>query len=154
MTEMQSITRAALLRELNDRQIDTFRLDRDDYAPVPWGQLRRAVMTADGAVVLGFRQLHVTLGEWRPGTSEARTPAAWYPTPWTQIEAGMAVMAEVPVLVVADAEVSDGVFAPDVWGGRVFGLPAGADETARREVLDAWAAAVSARVLRRTGDGD
>ena len=150
---MQSTARTALLRELDDRQMDTFGLGRDDYAPVPWEQLRRAVTTADGVVVLGFRQLHVALGEWRPGTSEARTAAAWYPTPWTQIEAGMAVMADVPALVVADAEVGDGIFAPDVWGGRVFGLPASADAAARREILDAWAAAVSARALRRTSRG-
>jgi hypothetical protein len=49
---------------------------RSDYGPWPWQQLRRAIHAADGAVVLGFGQLLVQAGRWRPGTRESASAAS------------------------------------------------------------------------------
>ena len=144
VTDVQQTRGQRFLRELHDRQMDTFGLGRDDYAPVPWEQLRRAVTTADGVVVLGFRQLHVALGEWRPRDREARrrptgtrrpglrSRRAW--RSWRTCRAGG-----------GGPEVGDGMFAPDVWGDACSASRPARSAAARREVLDAWAAAVSAR---------
>ena len=139
------------MRELDARDMETFTIERSQYTSVPWQQLRDAVASAHGVVVCGFGQLHVIAGAWRPGTDEARHAHEWYATPWNQIEAGLAIMARVPVLVTADGEVTDGVFSADVWGDCVFGLSAHSDTLARNEVLARWAAAVVTRTMARTG---
>lgn len=150
LTIEQQTARRDVVRELHDRQIETFILNRTQYETIPWQQLRHVVASADGVVVFGFGQLHVIAGEWRPGTTEARPAAEWYPTPWNQIEAGLAIMASVPVLVTGDIEVTDGVFSPDIWGDCVFGLPMHSDPPLRRRVVDRWATAVRARATGRT----
>lgn len=151
LTNAQAGARSEILRELDALDMETFAIDRSQYTSVPWQQLRHAVASAHGMVVCGFGQLHVIAGEWRPGTSEARRACEWYPTPWNQIEAGLAIMARVPVLVTADGEVNDGVFSVDVWGDCVFGLSAHSDTLARNEVLARWATAVFARTVARPG---
>lgn len=134
--------------------METFAIHRRHYTPVPWQQLRDAVASAHGVVVCGFGQLHVTAGEWRPGTEEARPAQEWYATPWNQIEAGLAIMARVPLLVTANGQLSDGVFSTDVWGDCVFGVPAHAATSARNEVLDRWATAVLARAAGRPAQSE
>jgi hypothetical protein len=110
------------LRALGASGLRVFRLDRDQYSPLPWHQLRELIGRADAAVVMGFRQMSVTTGAWRADTVEAAPALGWYPTAWNQLEAGLAVMASLPVLVVPEAGINDGVFSADVWGGGVYGL--------------------------------
>lgn len=47
--------------------------------------------------------------------------AASYAGAWSQIEAGFATMAGLPLLVAPQGDVRDAVFAPDVWRDRVYG---------------------------------
>ncbi|WP_141242935.1 hypothetical protein [Geodermatophilus obscurus] len=98
------------------------RLARGEYEPVPWDQLRDSLMSASAVVLFGFRQLCVHEGTWRPGTGEERAiDQARWTTPWMHIEAGMAIARGLPLLVVAEAGVAEGVFNPDAWGSSVFG---------------------------------
>ena len=92
---------------------------RDDYASNPWAQLRHAVSAAQGALILGFRQLRVDRGEWRPDTLDAREVEGWLPTPWNHVEAGLAIMLGIPVLVVPEDGIVEGVFSSDTWGSGV-----------------------------------
>jgi hypothetical protein len=151
LTDSQIEARELILRELDERPIGIIRIERSDYMEVPWEQLRQTISNADGVVVFGFRQLHVATGEWRPGTDEARAIAGWYSTPWSQIEAGLAIMAELPVLAIADPELTDGVFSSDVWGDGVFGLTLhmeNGDWAFSAQVFESWLAAVSARAVQ------
>jgi hypothetical protein len=124
-------------------------LEREHYAPAPWTQLRDVLLSVDGMLVLGFRQMSVSTGHWRPGTEEAASSAGWYPSPWNQLEAGLAVMARIPVLVAPEGGISDGVFSTDVWTGVVYGLTVdhrlNPESESSRERLDAWADAVRRR---------
>jgi len=65
-----------------------------------------------------------------------------------QIEAGMAIVSGIPVLVAPEAGVCEGVFARENWIGNVFGTSA--DEVDYAEV-DAWASAVTAGVAATDG---
>jgi hypothetical protein len=95
-------------------------LTREEYRVPPWDQLRAVVGSCQGLVVLGF---------------PART------TPWSQVEAGLGIMGGLPVLVVAEASVSGGVFDPGVESEGVTRV--GLDAWKEGESgLDAWLTAV------------
>jgi hypothetical protein len=112
------------------------------YWPDPWAQLGQCIADADGVLVLGLRQLSVGAGIWRPGTAEERVAASYLTSAWMQLEAGMALMAGLPTLVVAEAGVEEGVFDPRTWTGLVSG--AALDTSAIDETVAAWAAVVMA----------
>lgn len=62
-------------------------------------------------VVFGFRSIHVVHGEYRANTEDARSiQNEFFPSAWSHIEAGMGLTKKIPVLVLADVGVSDGVF--------------------------------------------
>ena len=132
------------LRALMALGFEPITLDRAEYDPVPWPQLRQTIGTANGALILGFRQLKVTEGEWRSQTDEAVPPAQWWTTPWNEIEAGMAIMASIPVLVAAEEGVGEGSFSSNVWGDDVYGVRLNADLEPTPASVAAWAERVQA----------
>jgi hypothetical protein len=105
---------AALCARLEGEGFAPVMLGRSDY-PVAGAlaEAKRLIGGCAGAVILGVPDIRVAVGAWRPGTPEeaALTDKA-FPTPWSQVEAGMAVMAGLPVLVVADDGIGGGVFDP------------------------------------------
>ena len=148
------------LRQLELLEFESVTLDRDSYDVPPWDQIRAAIKGADGLLILGFRQLHVSEGLWRPETIESRDAAPWWGTPWNHIEAGFGLMARVPVLVAYEAGVTEGVFSRDAWGGHLFAVRLEASIDANRAIasssggtadpaLMAWARAVEDRVASR-----
>jgi hypothetical protein len=137
------------LRRVESLGLDPFTLDRDSYDIPPWDQIRAAIGGADGLLILGFRQLHVREGVWRPGTVESRDAADWWGTPWNHIEAGFGLMARAPVLVAHEAGVTEGIFCRDAWGGDLFGVRLeaadpidGSSDDTSGAVVTAWARAV------------
>ena len=95
-------------------EVDVVRLRRQEYpASGSLGELRRLMSGCSGLVIVGVRQLTVADGTLRPGTpEEAQVRNVTLPTPWSQIEAGMAFALELPVLVVSD----------HLWNAGVFGV--------------------------------
>jgi len=87
-------------------------LERVDYPKFgAIGEVRRLLRGCDGAIIIGFPEVTVPNGIWRPGTSEeAELKDFALPTAWVQIEAGMAAMAGLPVLVMHEGELNVGVF--------------------------------------------
>jgi hypothetical protein len=152
LTRTQAEAHRRWLTDLAGLGFEAVSLERENYAPVPWHQLRDAVGGADGVLILGFRQMSVETGWWRPGTGEEVSAAGWYATPWNQLEAGLAILAGLPVLIAAEAGIVDGVFSRDLWTEDVYGLAiedrvSGPDaaSSAPREIFQAWARAVSRR---------
>jgi hypothetical protein len=74
--------------------------------------IRSAMQAVDGAVILALRQLRVDEGSWRPDTTAEAEPARWWPSPWTQVEAGMAIMRSIPILIVREDGVTGGPLDP------------------------------------------
>jgi hypothetical protein len=65
----------------------------------------------NGAVILGLQQMHVKKGTSRTGsTTEEAVCKQSYPTPWNQIEAGMAFAFQIPVLLIREGDIKSGVF--------------------------------------------
>jgi hypothetical protein len=82
----------------------------------PLMTVRRLMEACHGAVVLGLAQLLVTTGVSKPGTSsERRVRSVRLPTPWNQLEAGIAFALDLPLLIVHEAGVeADGIFDPQI----------------------------------------
>ncbi|CAM5580332.1 hypothetical protein GCM10010378_35520 [Streptomyces viridochromogenes] len=97
------------------------RLNRDCHGEDPWHTLTEVLCQADGVVLLGFRQLDARRSVWRPGTEEEAPSSTWWTSPWLQLEAGIAVGLSLPVLVVPEDGVTEGVFDPAGWTGQVTG---------------------------------
>ena len=104
------------------------RLQRHDYsASSPLGAVRATMRGCSGAVILGLRQLQVKDARLRSGTAEEQElKDVFLPTPWNQIEAGMAAALELPLLVVSDAA-NGGVFDIGTQGADLRALPLGED---------------------------
>lgn len=83
---------------------------------VPLMTVRRLMESCYGAVVLGLAQFSVTNGVSKPGTSdERRVRSVRFPTPWNQLEAGIAFALDLPLLIVCEAGVQpDGIFDPQI----------------------------------------
>jgi Pentapeptide repeats (8 copies) len=120
-------------------------LERPDY-PVSGalGEVQRVMSGCVGAVVCGFRALEVRDGVWRAGTAdEQHVTGQVHATPWCQIEAGMAVMIGLPLLVVAEPDLSAGICDPKLDEHHIYRLPRQADR--RSSTFNEWCAAVRER---------
>src|SRR5262249_10833029 len=87
-------------------------LMRRDYpAAGALAEVKRLFGGCAGAVILGFPDVEVATATWRPGTPDQKElKDKSFSTMWSQVEAGMAVMAGLPVLVVGNEDVDGGVF--------------------------------------------
>ena len=85
---------------------------RDEYPR--FGQLNRvkeAINHSSGMIAFGFKQIYILDGEYRPQTNE-KSPwkDKWLSTPWNEIEVGIGLAVGMPILLVHDPIISDGVF--------------------------------------------
>lgn len=62
-------------------------------------------------IVLGFKSIHVEAGSYRDNTDDRREiKNEFLSTPWLHIEAGMGLMKKIPVLLICDEGIDDGIF--------------------------------------------
>lgn len=91
---------------------DVIYYKRDDYPR--FGQLNRvkeAINNACGMIAFGFKQIEIAKGMYRPGTSEEKTwEHKWISTPWNEIEMGMGLSVGMPILLVHDPNINEGIF--------------------------------------------
>lgn len=85
---------------------------RDEYPR--FGQLNRvkeSVKKSCGMIAFGFKQVHIPEASYRPGTrDESLWKEKWLSTPWNGIEVGMGLTEGMPILLVHDPIIQDGVF--------------------------------------------
>jgi len=73
-----------------------------------------------GAIILGFRQMLVRDGAYKFSTEKEQVATGVYlPTPWNQIEAGIAYQLGLPLLIVKEEGISGGVFDIGSTGGYI-----------------------------------
>ena len=74
-------------------------------------KIRREIDNSVGVIAFGMKQIQIDLGVARPQLAmETNLSGHWLPTPWNDIEVGMAVMKELPILLVKDDDIDIGVF--------------------------------------------
>jgi uncharacterized protein YjbI with pentapeptide repeats len=123
-------------------------LERSDYPMFgTLAEVRRLMSGCAGAVIFGFSQLKVVNGVWRSGTAEeAQVADLQLPTPWNQIEAGMAAMYSLPILLICQPGVDSGIFNLDD-SDRIYRVELPADESPSsfENCFANWCAAVRER---------
>lgn len=143
LTESQESVFGAWSSYLLDLGFEIERLQRHQYSSKPWEQLRKIFARTDGMVAFGFSQVSAEAKEW-----ENKRSKFVHTSPWIHIETAMAIDKEIPVLVVAEPGVREGVFEPSVWCGCLFGIPAGAPPS-RSTVPQLWIDAVLLKLHER-----
>ena len=129
--------------------IDFVELPRNDYPTFgALSEVRKLVSGCAGMVVLGLGELEIAHGTWRAGTSDERAvQGAGLPSAWAQIETGIAIGLDLPVLLLAAPGLDTGVFAHDADGHAIFRLKGAAELAAGAEqrLLDDWYATARER---------
>ena len=97
---------------LEENGYDVLYYQRDEYPR--FGQLSRvkeAINNSCGMIAFGFKQIEISEGKYRPGTREAKDWSdKWLSTPWNEIEVGIGLSVGMPILLVHDPSISEGVF--------------------------------------------
>jgi hypothetical protein len=122
-------------------------IGRSAYARDSWEPLRDAVLAADGMMVLGFGQLSADQAVWRPGSPDETRGEVRWTSPWLHLEVGLALAADLPILLVREPGVAEGVFATTAPRPNLFGP---LDLTALPALPQGWLAAVRGRARAGT----
>lgn len=85
---------------------------RDQYPNFgQFNQVRESIAHSSAMVAFGLKQLNIEKASYRPGTEEERSwDGKWLSTPWSEIEVGMGLMKGMPILLVCDPAIDNGVF--------------------------------------------
>lgn len=74
-------------------------------------KVRQKIDQSVGMIAFGFKQIQINKGVARPELElEEDMSGKWLPSPWNDIEVGMAMMKEIPVLMIKDDDINIGVF--------------------------------------------
>ena len=85
-------------------------------------------MQSAGIIAFGFKQLYIPKAIYRPDTTNNDIISSlWLSTPWNEIEAGMALMIGLPVLLVQDKDINQGLFDENLNECFVGKIDAGED---------------------------
>jgi len=72
-------------------------------------KVKESILLADAMIAFGLKQIEIKSGRLNPDKEEIENEV-WLPTPWNEIEVGMGVMANLPILLVRDDKIEIGVF--------------------------------------------
>lgn len=97
---------------LEDRGLRPVVVGQTEYPnTAPIQAVRDRMNECEGALILGLEQLHVVEGLAKPGANEeVNVEDLHLPTPWNHIEAGMAFILELPILIIKEEGIEGGVF--------------------------------------------
>jgi len=112
LNEQQLSFYAKLQKILTMKGVKIRNLGSTDYSyKAPILGVKRVLDECYGAIILGMKQVLVIDGIEKQGTNqEHRLDNILLPTPWNHIEAGMASMNNLPLLIICEEGVIGGVF--------------------------------------------
>ena len=99
-------------RILEERGFNVIYYTSDKYPGYgQFNKVRVDIQRSVGMVAFGFKQIKVEKAKYRPNTIDFSVwNSKWLSTPWSEIEVGMGLMKGMPILLVSDPEICDGVF--------------------------------------------
>lgn len=114
LADYQEQFREEIERILKERDLRPRTLGKTDYPNIaPIGAVAEVMNGCHGAVILGLKQMRVIEGLAKEGTEEEKQIENHFlPTPWNHIEAGMAFGLKLPVLIIRERGIQEGVFEP------------------------------------------
>jgi len=95
---------------LEDKGLDVKCYKRDHYPKdSQLTKVKQTIGQSDAMIAFGLKQIEIKSGRLNPAKKDYQEDL-WLPTPWNEIEVGMGVMANLPILLVRDDKVEIGVF--------------------------------------------
>lgn len=109
LTDSQEQFWKKLEGELTSRNLEVRSIGYSDYSfKTPLQQVREVMRECEGAIILGFRQKQIQTGVDR---NENNISDLYLPTAWNNLEAGMAYMLDLPMLIIVETGVAkEGIF--------------------------------------------
>lgn len=108
----QELTIKLIQELLKSRGLDARTIGATDFSnDSPMKAVEQLMRKCSGAVILGFPQMIIQKGIYKPSTNqEMSIKNKLLPTPWNHIEASMAYMLELPMLIIRNKGVDGGIF--------------------------------------------
>jgi uncharacterized protein YjbI with pentapeptide repeats len=99
-------------RILEKRDFNVIYYTPDKYPQFgQFNKVRNDIYRSAGMIAFGFKQLNIQKGFYRPNTKDQiEWQNKWLSTPWSEIEVGMGLMKGMPILLVSDPDLNNGVF--------------------------------------------
>lgn len=95
---------------LEGRGIEAVIYRRDHYPKdSQLTKVKESILQSNAMIAFGLKQIEIKSGRLKPDVEEF-DENLWLPTPWNEIEVGMGVMANLPILLVRDDKIEIGVF--------------------------------------------
>ena len=144
----QEESRKIVLYLLGEAGFEARTLGKSDYPyHLPLMEVCNICEQCVGGVILGFEQFRSNSGISKPGSvSEARVKAhTSFPTPWNQLEAGILLARQLPLLIFHEPQVTGGIFDPGVIDVFTHPMPTSAMDERAREIFRKWRAEVQAK---------
>jgi uncharacterized protein YjbI with pentapeptide repeats len=112
-----------------DHNFDIVYYNRDTYPR--FGQLSKiksSIGKSAALIAFGTKQTFIKEGTYRPGMiGERQINQGWLSTPWNEVEVGMAAMAGIPILLIKDDDIYDGIFDDIISEAFIYSLPSKTD---------------------------
>lgn len=136
--------------ELKEKGCELMQLTPDQYDQTSiMSNLTKRVGLCHGLVVLGFSSVQIHEGIYRPSTEQSHPIRdISLATAWNHVEAGMGLMKKIPILLLSDNGITEGVFDPNVNDPLIFRSTFDESLNPRSKVMQLWMTAV----LKHHGD--
>ncbi|WP_282025949.1 pentapeptide repeat-containing protein [Limimaricola cinnabarinus] len=140
MNERQDGYFRLVRRAVEARNLHVVELPREDYSPLgSLGAVVKAVDASHAMIAFGFGDYTIHHGAYRQFDLDGREIRDEnLASPWCQIEAGMALQKGIPLLVVADPGVHEGIFEPHIADRLVQHVELRGQESSLLKGLNEW----------------
>lgn len=144
MTKSDEMTVLAFRQYIIKLGFEVIYYTRDTYPRFgQLSQIKSAIEKCCAMVAFGTKQTFIKEGVYRPGMNGERSlKDCWISTPWNEVEVGMASMIGLPILLVKDPKIEDGIFDDVISESFISTIDSGTDinELDRNQVFSEWLA--------------
>lgn len=142
MSKVDEMTVLAYRQYLMKLGYEIIYYNRDTYPRFgQLSQIKASIEKCAAMIAFGTKQTFIKEGVFRSGMSGERSiNDSWLSTPWNEIEVGMATMIGLPILLVKDDDIEDGIFDDVISESFIFTLTSKTDvkELDRNQTFTAW----------------
>lgn len=112
MSKTDELMTKAYRDYLVNLKFDVIYYQKDNYPEFgQFNKIRESILKSSAMIAFGLKQLNVKDGTYYPGTSkEMNVTDITLSTPWNELEVGMGLMTNMPILLVHDPKISSGIF--------------------------------------------
>lgn len=142
MSKEDEVTVIAYRQYLMNLGYEIIYYTRDTYPRFgQLSQIKASIEKCAAMIAFGTRQTFIKEGVYRPGMNGERfLTDTWLSTPWNEVEVGMATMIGIPILLIKDDDIKDGIFDEVISESFISTLTSKTDikELEKNQIFSAW----------------